>query len=101
MPQPITLTPRILALLGGVFIAICALLILGGAAALHWRASDERAFNDLDRRMILATSAQCDRRARLLHDPLRGGFSCVYINPDGEAMLQPVLEFPLELNRGM
>ena len=81
---PLTLTPRAIVLLAGLFIAVCALMILGGAAALHWRGADIRTFADADRQTILAASAQCRRHARLLYDPLAGEFSCAYRNPDGD-----------------
>lgn len=81
------------------FIAAVLATIVAVAALFGWAQviarNDHRLFKADDEKRTRMLARSCGPRGQLLQDPLTRQYSCLYVNPNREALLQAIADAPL------
>ncbi len=80
--------------------ALIGLLATAATAALFGWAqavtrNDQRLLHADDERRTRMLARSCGARAQLWQDPLTRQYACLYVNPNGEALLHNIPDSPL------
>ncbi|WP_454676469.1 hypothetical protein [Achromobacter marplatensis] len=80
-------------------IAITLALTVTIAALFGWAQivtrNDHRLLQADDEKRTRMLARSCGTRGQLMQDPLSRQYSCLYMNPDGEALLHAIADAPL------
>jgi hypothetical protein len=57
--------------------------------------NDHRLLQADDEKRTRMLARSCGARGQLMQDPLTRQYSCLYVNPDGEALLHAIADAPL------
>lgn len=80
--------------IAAVLAALTAVAVLFGWAQVIAR-NDHRLFKADDEKRTRMLARSCGTGGRLWQDPLTRQYACLYINPNGEALVQAVPDAPL------